>query len=259
MTNQKQPDLYNTIWRWHFYAGLIITPIMLIMALTGTVYLFEAELEDALYGDILYNSTGNLSGSGLANSNSATNHSAIISAVDRSYPVQKITIYRPPQRANQNAQLVIESTDGRDLTVLVDPATLSIAGEIDAKWRITRIAKKIHGGLMAGTPGEVLVELVACWTIIMVITGLYLWWPRGTGIRGSVIPRLRGSHRRIFWRDLHAIPGFLLSLWILVIISTGLPWSVVWGNLLEKFAISIGEEFPQQIFGDRPQSMGAWI
>lgn len=245
MTNPKQPDLYNTIWRWHFYAGLIITPILLIMAVTGGIYLFESEIEDAIYGDVFYNSYVNAA---------PVDHSAIVAAVKRNYPEADITIYRPPQQAGHNARLVIDAADGRALLVLVNPASLSISGEIDSKSRITQISKRIHGGLMAGTTGEVIVELVACWTIIMVITGLYLWWPRGSGIWGALLPRL-GSHRRIFWRDLHAIPGFLLSLWILVIISTGLPWSTVWGNLLDKFAVGIGEEFPQEVFGSRPQSI----
>lgn len=244
MTNGIQPKLYNTVWRWHFYAGLIIAPILLIMAVTGGIYLFESEIDDAMYGDLFYRRS---------NTASAIDHSAIIAAVERNYPGQKIAAYRPPQRPDHNARLVIEA-DGRELLVLVDPSDLSIAGEIDSKSRLTQISKRIHGGLMAGTTGEVVVELVACWTIIMVLTGLYLWWPRATGLWGSLLPRLR-AHRRIVWRDLHAIPGCLLSIWILVIISTGLPWSVVWGNLLDKFAIHIGEEFPQEVFGRRPQSV----
>lgn len=246
MTNGKQPELYNTIWRWHFYAGLIIAPILLIMAVTGGIYLFESEIDDAVYGDLFYKRS---------HTASAVDHNAIIAAAERSYPGRRITAYRPPQQPDHNARLVIDA-DGRELLVLVDPSDLSIAGEIDSKSRITQISKSIHGGLMAGTTGEVIVELVACWTIIMVITGLYLWWPRATGLWGSLLPRLR-AHRRIVWRDLHAIPGFLLSIWILVIISTGLPWSVVWGNLLDKFAVGIGEEFPQEVFGKRPQSAAA--
>lgn len=245
MTNSKQPELYNAIWRWHFYAGLIITPVLLIMAITGGIYLFESEIDDAVYGDLFYNRS---------NAASPVDHSAIVAAVRRNYPGAKINSYRPPQLAGHNARLVIDTADERELLVLVDPANLSTAGEIDSKSRITQISKRIHGGLMAGTAGEVIVELVACWTIIMVITGLYLWWPRTVGLLGILLPRLR-SHRRIVWRDLHAIPGFFLSLWILVIISTGLPWSVVWGNMLDKFAVSIGEEFPQEVFGNRPQSV----
>lgn len=245
MTNGKQPELYNAIWRWHFYAGLIITPILLIMAVTGGVYLFESELEDAIYGDLFYNGSHHAG---------TLDHDAVVAAVKRSYPGAAINTYRPPQQPGHNARLVINTEDDHELLVLVNAANLSIAGEIDSKSRITQISRRIHGGLMAGAAGEVIVELVACWTIIMVITGLYLWWPRATGISGSLLPRLR-AHRRIVWRDLHAIPGFLLSLWILVIISTGLPWSVVWGNLLDKFAIGIGEEFPQEVFGSRPQSI----
>jgi len=31
------PDgiLYRTIWRWHFYAGLIVLPFLLWLAITG--------------------------------------------------------------------------------------------------------------------------------------------------------------------------------------------------------------------------------
>jgi uncharacterized iron-regulated membrane protein len=249
MTNGRQSELYNSIWRWHFYAGLIITPIMLIMAVTGGIYLFESEIDDALYGDLFYKR----SNAALAVDRGAIDHAAIVAAVERNYPGSRITGYRPPQLPEHNARLVVDAR-GRELLVLVDPAGPAIAGEIDSRARLTQISKRIHGGLMAGTAGEVVVELVACWTIIMVITGLYLWWPRVSGIWGALLPRLR-SHRRMFWRDLHAIPGFLLSLWILVIISTGLPWSTVWGNLLEKFAIGIGEEFPQEVFGDRPRSL----
>lgn len=246
MSNGGQPEFYNTVWRWHFYAGLIIAPVLLIMAVTGGIYLFESEIDDAMYGDLFYKRSDTAS---------TIDHNAIIAAVERNYQGQKIAAYRPPQRPDHNARLAIDA-DGRELLVMVDPSDLSIAGEVDSKSRLTQISKRIHGGLMAGTTGEVIVELVACWTIIMVITGLYLWWPRATGIWGSLLPRLR-AHRRIVWRDLHAIPGFLFSIWILAIISTGLPWSVVWGNLLDRFAVGIGEEFPQEVFGRRPQSVAA--
>ena len=43
------------------------------------MHLFEAELEDALYGDILYNRSANHSGSHLANNSAAIDHSAVIS------------------------------------------------------------------------------------------------------------------------------------------------------------------------------------
>jgi hypothetical protein len=43
------PKAYRAIWRWHFYAGLIVAPFLLILAVTGSIYLFNDEIDDALY------------------------------------------------------------------------------------------------------------------------------------------------------------------------------------------------------------------
>jgi uncharacterized iron-regulated membrane protein len=40
---------YRAIWRWHFYAGLIVAPFLLILSITGAIYLFNDEINDALY------------------------------------------------------------------------------------------------------------------------------------------------------------------------------------------------------------------
>jgi uncharacterized iron-regulated membrane protein len=36
---------------------------------------------------------------------------------------------------------------------------------------------------MIGTVGDRLVELAAGWGIVLVVSGLYLWWPRGQAAR----------------------------------------------------------------------------
>lgn len=41
---------YRAVWRWHFYAGLFVLPVLMLMALTGALYLFKAEIESAAYG-----------------------------------------------------------------------------------------------------------------------------------------------------------------------------------------------------------------
>ena len=39
--------LYRAVWRWHFYAGLIVLPFMILIAVTGALYLFKDEINDA--------------------------------------------------------------------------------------------------------------------------------------------------------------------------------------------------------------------
>ncbi|MBB4272603.1 putative iron-regulated membrane protein [Rhizobium mongolense] len=34
------PDLYRAVWRWHFYAGLLVLPFMIPLAITGAFISF---------------------------------------------------------------------------------------------------------------------------------------------------------------------------------------------------------------------------
>lgn len=43
---------HRTIWRWHFWAGLLVLPVLLMLSLTGAIYLFNDELNDAIYPEM---------------------------------------------------------------------------------------------------------------------------------------------------------------------------------------------------------------
>lgn len=36
----KAQLLYRAVWRWHFYAGIIFAPFIILLAITGIIYLF---------------------------------------------------------------------------------------------------------------------------------------------------------------------------------------------------------------------------
>ena len=38
------PPFYNLAWRWHFYAGLFVIPFMILLSITGIIYLFTGGL-----------------------------------------------------------------------------------------------------------------------------------------------------------------------------------------------------------------------
>lgn len=237
--------IYNTIWRWHFYAGLIIFPVLFIMAVTGGMYLLQPQIEDAIYGDKIYLDTSY---------EGAIDHDALIAKVSGEFNAKKIHSYQPPRDADETVQIMLTDGGGKKLTAFLHPDSAEIYGTVNEKWRLMNIAKGIHGGLMMGTPGEVIVELVACWTLVLVITGLYLWWPRGNQTRGKLIPKLENKGRQ-FWRELHAVSGAWAGLWIMAIILTGLPWSVVWGGAFSKTGQALNEGFPTAIFSERPHSI----
>ena len=45
----RQFRLYSMVWRWHFYAGLLVSPVILLMAGTGALLIFQDRVERVLY------------------------------------------------------------------------------------------------------------------------------------------------------------------------------------------------------------------
>ena len=91
---------------------------------------------------------------------------------------------------------VIVAAGGVDRRVYVDPHTLAVLHVIGEDDRPLNIVSRLHGELLAGAWGSYLVEIAACWAIVTLLTGLYLW-PRGRkGLAGVLYPRLRGGGRR---------------------------------------------------------------
>ncbi|WP_342454631.1 PepSY-associated TM helix domain-containing protein [Sphingomonas sp. H160509] len=88
-----------------------------------------------------------------------------------------------------NAVRVIVSADGVDHRVYVDPHSLAVLKVIGEEDRPLNVVSRLHGELLAGVWGSYLVEIAACWAIVMLLTGLYLWWPRNRkGLAGVPLP-----------------------------------------------------------------------
>ncbi|WP_050180047.1 PepSY-associated TM helix domain-containing protein [Domibacillus robiginosus] len=242
---EQQRRHYQWIWRWHFYAGLIFAPFLLVLAITGGIYLFKAEIEQALYKD-LYSVTPQ---------SEEMPASHMFSAVKEAYPQVAITRYRPADAPDRSAEIGITNSNGTAMTVFVDPYTMNIIGTLDDADRIMDKLEKIHGELMAGTIGDRLVELAACWALILIITGAYLWWPRKREkVWGVVLPRMSKGSRTLV-RDLHVVPAAWISAGMFFLIMTGLPWSGFWGTQMQNVVTNSGEGYPPSIWvGQAPLS-----
>lgn len=217
--NRRWPS-YGMVWRWHFYAGLFCIPFVLWLASTGAIYLFRQEIEDLL--DQPYRHVAGAQAPATAAQQVAAAVAAVPDSVLHSYIV--------PETSQQAVQIIVGAGE-RETRVYVNPATLAVLKTEDEERRPMRILFRLHGELMAGAKGSYLVELAASWTIVMIVSGLFLWWPRGQGVAGILYPRF-GSDGRRFWRDLHAVTGMWVSFFTLFLLLSGLPWAKSWGTYL---------------------------
>ncbi len=49
---------YQLIIRWHFFCGLLFIPLIIVISVSGCIYLFEDEYEDFMYQDLLFVNPG---------------------------------------------------------------------------------------------------------------------------------------------------------------------------------------------------------
>ncbi|WP_208588883.1 PepSY-associated TM helix domain-containing protein [Gracilibacillus suaedae] len=240
----KKKSLYKTIWRWHFYAGILIAPFLIILAISGGIYLFKPQIEAFLYQNYYE----------VEVRDEKTAPEQQINAVQDEYPDATVTRYRPGETDDRSAEVRV-NLDGESYTIFVDPYTNDMIGQLNDKNRFIDRVEEFHGELMLGTFGDRIVELAACWTLILVITGLFIWFPRGKRkLFGTILPRLN-KKKRIFFRDMHAVTGFWLSLAIIFLVLTGLLWSGFWGTKVQTLATNLGIGYPPSIWvGDTPES-----
>ena len=237
MTTQKV-SFYNLAWRWHFYAGLFVAPFMVLLALTGIIYLFKPQLDPLMYGHLLT----------VPAAEHALSADEQMQRAQAAFPQGKISKYLPPADATASAQFVMHD-GGREVTVFDHPYRGTVLGEQDAKNNLQAIARALHGELMIGTLGDRLIELAAGWGVMLVVSGLYLWWPRGTSAGGVLWPRFN-RRGRVFWRDLHAVVGFWGAAFLLVMLLTGMAWTGFWG----KQYAELWNRFPAAMWNNVPQS-----
>lgn len=243
---KKAKTTYKTIWRWHFYAGILIAPFLLILAITGGTYVFKPQIEQALYHEYTDISAGA----------TKIDADAQVAVVQEKYPEALVTAFKPGATDENSSQISITEREA-SYTVFLNPYTSEVIKKLDNDDRIMNKIEEFHGELMLGTVGDRIVELAACWTMVLIVTGVYLWFPRkkNTQLGGTLCIRF-GKGKQTLRRDLHAVPAVWLSLGIALLVATGLPWSGLWGTNFQSAVTNTGQGYPPGIWtGNPPDSV----
>lgn len=133
--------------------------------------------------------------------------------------------YEPPPRPVDPAivrLLKIDAAKARVVTVLVDPVTLDLRPYHYIAFPVwLGIALRLHGSLLIGRAGRVLVGWLGVAMLVLTMSGLVLWWPRRGGWRAAltVDPAARGPRLH---RELHGAIGIWTLSVLTIVASSGL-------------------------------------
>ncbi|MEP5286793.1 MAG: PepSY domain-containing protein, partial [Alloalcanivorax venustensis] len=153
---------YATAWRWHFYAGLFTAPFLLMLAVTGAIYLFNDELNDWLYPELRFAPSGER----------ILPAGDLVAAVRARYPDATATRIDMPVAPGRTAMAFVtpkqdQKDQGEPFRAFVDPGDATVLGDVIYSDTLVGFADRMHGSLLLGEGGDALVELAASWALVL--------------------------------------------------------------------------------------------
>lgn len=220
--------LFRAFWRWHFYASFLVIPVFALLSATGLIYLFRFQIEPMLHSDVMRVS--------VPADPSYQSLSTMLEAVETKYPDATVGLIREGRDADDAYAFAITRPDGSTTDVFVDPWRAEVLGSLNPDTTLSGYAIRLHGDLMSGKWGDGLIEVAACWAIVMALTGYYLF------VAGRKA-RLRRRAKKVAGaalRHRHGLIGAVAGVGLLFMVLTGLPWTGFWGAKVQALATDQG-------------------
>jgi uncharacterized iron-regulated membrane protein len=254
----------SLLWRLHFWSALIASPFVLVACLTGLLYVFTPQIERALHGHldtVVPQAESRPLDEAVAAAQNVVPEDWVLHSVMPSFEADdsvRVAFTAPMQdkakggghsghggasKADGKSQFLRPNfgIPARATVVYVNPYTAEVLGQLKESDRFATWARKLHSSLQQGDSWRWMIELAASWTLVMLVTGVYLWWP----VAGqSGLPQ-KNAKGRIAWRQWHAFMGVALGLISFVIITTGLTWSQNAGSQIKWARDATGQTPPR--------------
>lgn len=209
----------------HLWLGVSSGLVVFIVALSGSVLVFEEELEPLLYPGFHVVE--------VPQDHSALPLDNLRATVASRYPDQYVA--RIEIQADAHRTVIFGLVKGKKekdvFSVAVNPYTGRITGTRRENESFFHIMLQLHRYLCLEETGKAITGVACLMFIVIMITGLVLWWPKRKQVRQRLTVKWDAKFKRLNW-DLHAVFGFYVLPFTLVIALTGLVWSYRWVNNL---------------------------
>jgi uncharacterized iron-regulated membrane protein len=202
---------------FHLWLGLISGLVIFTVAITGSIYAFEEEIRNVIHRDLLKVKPSDKTSISIDD---------LLQIIKKEYPKDKIKSVIVRTDKTRSVQINLKSKT----SVYIDPFTGKILGTIDQETEFLAVVLKIHRSLCLGDTGKMITGISALIFVIMLISGMFLWWPRNKALLIQKFSVKRNAHWKKLNYDLHSVLGFYAS-WIIIFTAlTGIIFSFKWAE-----------------------------
>lgn len=241
----SQLALRQRLWRWHFFAGLIVCPFTCLLAITGSIYLFKPQV------DAYIESSVNARAPAIAAGTAVISSDQLLSGLLANQPEARLKMLVLAKPDDRSIEIELIQVNGAAEIFWLDRYTGTVLDSALSSERFLNVVKRIHSELLLGDLGSYFVELMASWLVVLILTGLYLWLAKPDSqqpskLRRWFVPRLKDQAPRPKVASLHGVIGIWFALPILLLLFSGLPWTQLWGSGFKQVQGAMGWTGPGQ-------------
>lgn len=252
--NKKKKGFKHWVGKIHLWLGLASGLMVLLLSVTGCIYVFSQEIVAWQRSGEMY--VSEVKGEKLPVS---TIWNKTLAAVGDTIELGDVHVYKDPKKSyefhcykasnNPDAIWYFDTIDYY-YHIYVDPYTGEVLGIYDEKKDFFNIVKMLHWSLLFKTEiGQPIVGWSTFIFVVMLISGIILWWPKNKAARKQ---RFKFQWKPTTkWRrknyDLHNILGFYIATVAIIIAFTGMVWAFTWFQAIVYVAGSQTTVPPEQI------------
>lgn len=248
-SSKNKNTFKKIVSKLHLWLGLTIGFFVLVISITGALYVFKDEVQNILRKEYIHHNEQNIAQKKILplkvleqKVEQQTNEKYPLHWID--IPLDKTKSYkfhyyeRNPKAWNYFDEFVVYKT------AYVNPFTGKVLAMEDEKNGFFNIVKFIHWSfLLKSEWGTYIVGIPVLIFLIMLITGIILWWPKNKKARKQRFwfqwKNVRSWRRKNY--DLHSILGFYSSVLALILAITGLFYAFSFMKIFLYFLFSGGE------------------
>lgn len=227
----------------HLYLGLFAGLILAVVGVTGSILVFYQELQEVVNPEL---SVVSAPPEGAAAYRSLDD---IIAAAERSKPEgSRLHKVYYPRNVDVAYKLLYyiraaeQANDGDGYYLFVDPYTVQFKGRQlwhpkERYWGrpLVSFIMQLHWCLLLGETGGIIVGILGIVSIILVLTGMIVWWPLTGKFKQALTLKRHAGRTRLNY-DLHKTVGIYSTVVLLPVLFSG-----VYFNLPDEVDTLVGQ------------------
>jgi uncharacterized iron-regulated membrane protein len=191
----------------HRYVGLAAVVVLVMSGITGALITFDGEIDRATHPELrrVEPRPGGASVDTLA------------ASARRAWTQDPVRMLVFPESPRDAVEVWYR---GSGMRAYLDPYDGHLLGLRDTHDSLMGILVDLHTNLLSGETGRAAIGWFGLAAILLVVLGVWLWWPRRGRWRQALTVKWDAGAGRV-WLDVHKVAGSVTGVFLVVIAATG--------------------------------------